>query len=604
MKKQIKNYRRAVLTITSGILLLLGCTNADYDFKKVDTTLGFGSGEVTLPHNNSTKEIQLDDLLDISNSDLVTTEANGDYKLFKEPDNTIDPVEVNINRIELSVDRSQELSVEINGLPVIPDFVKDMFPEVISLPFRGDVAGQSFDIPVLEAHGDISLLEYEFDADPAIKTLEYVEVGDNGQGVDLTLDMNIPEAINEFSSIEIGLPEMLTMTCKTAPQAFDAQKNKLVLTNVSPAQGHLQIVFNVTRINVKSVDDDNFVKLENGKFKLKTFVELDASVSKLAIPKISGDIVLKGSARFGQIVITTARGQFDPDIDLHDVGTVNINDLPDFLTEQEVVADIDNPQIWLTLTSTMPLGGTINAQLASDTHPTPIQLAPIQIAGSPDGVNPAVTRVVICRHAPGGLTGYTPLIVSNLSELIEKLKEPMQIKFTVTSAKADAQTPATVKLGHTYRLQPEYRFECPLAFGDKAVIVYSHTENNWNKDINMLNLTSGGYVNITATAVNKIPADLELDVKPLGVDGQELAPGVLNVQLVKKEVAGTKDTAIESPIEVNVSGDISKLDGVALKLKAKGNEQLRGMTLNKTTQTLQLKDLTVKLVGKVIYDAN
>jgi hypothetical protein len=39
-------------------------------------------------------------------------------------------------------------------------------------------------------------------------------------------------------------------------------------------------------------------------------------------------------------------------------------------------------------------------------------------------------------------------------------------------------------------------------------------------------------------------------------------------------------------------------------LKAKSNEALKGITLNKTTQTLLLKDVTVKLVGKLIYDAN
>ena len=603
MKKLFRNYRLPMLTALSGSLLVLGCTNADYDFDKVDYTLGFGGGEITLPGNNSTKDILLDDLLDISTSDLITTDANGDYKLYKEPDNAIEPVEVNIERITIASHNESELEYPTITLPDIPNAVRELFPGPVSLPFHyetGIPGIESIDIPVLEANGDISLLEYEFDADPAIKSSEYVEVGENGQGVNLTLDLTIPSPITKFGFVKIDLPDMLTMTCPSKANYFDTKSNTLTLTNCSSNEVK-HIVFNVTRINVKTIDENNFVKLENGKFMLKSTVKLGIAISELTLPN-EPTITLSGVARFDDMVITEARGKFDPEINLDDVGTVNINSLPDFLTEEEVVADIDNPQIWLTLSSTMPLGGTINAQLTSDTHPTPIKLSPIEVAASADGITPVLTRIVICRHAPTDLAGYTPMIVPNLSELIEKLKEPMEIKFTVTSAKADSETPANIKLGHSYRLAPEYKFECPLAFGDKAIIVYTETENDWNKDIDKLNLSQGGYVHVTATAVNRIPADLVLEITPLDKNGQTLS--AVNVDLIKKDVAGTKDASLESPIEAKISGDISSLDGVSLKLKAKSNEQLRGVTLNKTSQTLKLKDLSVKLVGKVIYDAN
>ena len=590
----------SILTVSCGSLLLLGCTNADYDFDKVDYTLGFGGDEITLPGNNSTKEILLDDLLDISNSDLITTEENGDYKLFKEPDNPIDPVQVNVDRITIADNNSQGLSFDIN-IPTIPDAVKSQLPSPITLPYNYNIMGLTGTIDIPEVTGSIALLDYEFDADPAIKSLEYVEVGENGQGVNLTIDLTIPEAISKFESLRVDLPDMLTMTCPTMADKFDTQNNVLTLTDCK-FNGQQKIVFNVTRLNVKTIDDDNFIKLENGKFKLKAGVKLVLKISEITIPN-TDKLTMGGIANFDDIIITEARGIFDPEIELDNVGTVNINSLPDFLTEEEVVADIDNPQIWLTLSSTMPLGGIINAQLSSDTHPSPIMLDPIQVAASQDGVTPALTRIVICRQAPAGLTGYLPLIVPNLSELIEKLKEPMEIKFTVNSAKALQET-ATIKLGYTYTLAPEYKFECPLAFGDKAIIVYSEKENDWHKDIDKLQLAKGAYVHVTGTAVNKIPADLVLDIKPLDINGQELSPDVLNVELIKKEVAGTKDGANESPIEAKISGDVSRLDGIVLKLKANSNEQLRGVTLNKNSQTLLLKDVSAKLVGKIIYDAN
>ena len=95
-----------------------------------------------------------------------------------------------------------------------------------------------------------------------------------------------------------------------------------------------------------------------------------------------------------------------------------------------------------------------------------------------------------------------------------------------------------------------------------------------------------------------------LDIIPLDVNGQELNSSTINVDLIKKDVPGAKDAPQEAPIELKISGDISRLDGVTLKLIATSNEQLRGVTLNKTTQTLLLKDVSAKLVGRIIYDAN
>lgn len=596
MERLFKCYRLPMLTTLCGSLLLLGCTKAEYDFDKVDYTLGFGGETVTLPGNNSTKEIMLDDLLDISTSDLITTEANGDYKLFKEPDDAVEPVEINVSPIIIDANKSQGLSFDIN----LPAFPTEILGQEVDLPYTSPTPGQS-PIDILEETGNVSLLEYEFDADDAIKSLEYVEVGENGQGVDLVLNLQFPTEVKKFERLKINLPNMLEMECPSMADKFNKQSNVLTLTNYT-VNGSMSLVFKVSRINVKTIDENNFVKLDNGMLKLKAYVDIAVKPSRIIVPN-TDKLTVYGEANFNTITITEARGVFDPEIDLDDVGTVNINSLPDFLTDEEVVADIDNPQIWLTLSSTMPLGGTINAQLTSDTHPTPIVLNPISVAASTDGINPALTRIVICRQAPTGLTGYTPMIVPNLSELIEKLKEPMKINFTVTSAKASQET-ANFKLGLNYTLTPKYRFECPLAFGDKAIIVYSETQTNWNKDIYKLQLAKDAYVQVTGTAINKIPADLTLEVTPLDKNGQKLNANDLKIDLIKKDIAGAKDAPTESSIEVKISGDISRLDGVTMKLKAKSNEQLRGVTLNKTSQTLKLKDLTVKVVGKVIYDAN
>lgn len=601
MKKLFKSNRLPMLSALCGSLLLLGCTNEDYDFDKVDYTLGFGSGDLVLPSNNSVT-LKLDDILDLGNSDLITTESNGDYKLFKEPDNAINPVKVNIEEITITGHEERGLDYPAITLPEIPDAIRELIPSQISLPYHYEIFGQSVDIPVLEANGDISLLEYEFDADPAIKSLKYVEVGKNGKGVNLTLSLTIPTAVSKFGSLTIDLPDMLTMTCPSMANNFDKEKNVLTLTNY-PVDGQLQIVFNVTRINVKTINENNFVKLENGKFKLKTTVGLAVSISELTLPKES-TLTLSGVAKFDDLVITKACGIFDPDIDLGDVGTATINDIPDFLTDKDVVADIANPQIWLTLKSNMPLGGIVDAKITSDTYSKGIIINNIELeAKAEEATEDAETKIVICRHAPEDLNGYKAIEVEDLSKLIEKLQDGMKISFTATQAKAK-QEEATVELGKDYYLKPEYRFSAALALGDNAAIVYSDKEVDWNKDIDKLELSDNSKILLTANVENGVPADLEINITPLDKNGKTL--NTLTVTPIKNKIAAGA-TAGEIQYEISdASGKaLKQLDGVDYRLKvtAPSDAAQKGKTLNKN-QEIKIKDIKMQLNGKVIYDAN
>jgi hypothetical protein len=103
MKKLFKTYRLPALIAFGGCLLLLGCTNSDYDFDKVDKTLGFGSGQLTLPSNNSIN-VTLDDILDLGSTDLITVAGNGDYLFGKDPE-SISPVNVKVDPITVDADK-------------------------------------------------------------------------------------------------------------------------------------------------------------------------------------------------------------------------------------------------------------------------------------------------------------------------------------------------------------------------------------------------------------------------------------------------------------------------------------------------------------------
>ncbi len=592
MKKRLIKKQLLFLISIAGIAVFTGCTNADYDFDKVDMTLGIGGERLSLPGNNSISNIVLDDLLNIEGSDIITTTASGDYMFRKEPA-AVNPVSVTVQPIRVVSDQSVGKSIDIT------------LPEVIK-PYAGKVIKLSDYGVVIETTQTISLQDYEFNVPNEVKSLEYIGLGENG--VTLEVNLTIPTAISKFDYVSVELPSILEMTCMNMPEYFDTATNTL---RIEPfyLSDKVKIQFNVTRMNIRKDDDNNYAVLENGKLKMHGSINFGFKIAELRVPSES-TISIAGEAGFKDLTVTSARGVFDPAINLKEVGVVNITSIPSFLLDEEVVVDLDNPQIRLTVRSTMPLGGTVKALLRSDTYQQGIPLdtpeRTIKIKASPDGVTETESKILLCRHNPGVSTSeYQVIEIEELSELITMLKEGMKIEFLVQEVKA-AQETGTILLGHEYRLAPSYLFEAPLAFGPNAVIVYHDTFDDWHDDLKDLALAKNAYIHLTATAENKIPANLVLEITPIGTDGKELSG--LNVELIKNQVDGAINTAKESPIELKISetteNAVKKLDGIKLRLKAASNEQLRGVTLNKTSQTLTLKNINIEVIGKLIYDAN
>lgn len=583
-----------VLHVALCLLMFVSCTNSDYDFDQVDLTLGFGGGQLALPVDNSTSEIILEDLLEIESTDLVNVESNGDYVFGKAPE-MVAPVNVTIEHYTL-------LSAGYDGSTVDIELPEALRP----------LAGQTIDVSAwnIMLSGKVAELSYEYEIPEAVRTLDYLGLGWNDSSVGLTVRVMLSDAVKRFEYVEINLPKQLEMTLMTQVSGvvYDAGNNRLRLENYQYS-GSIDVSFNVTRINIGRADDGNLAEVRNGHLYLKGTVDVSAKVSELTIPT-SNRISAAGEITFNDVVITSAYGVFDPEINMTEAGTIDITAIPNFLTDQEVVVDLDNPQIWLTVRSTLPLGGTVKALLRSDTYPQGILLDTedriIRIKSSSDGETEVETNVLLCRHRPSGIGDDIQVIEDdNLSKLVNTLQEGMRLEFITSEVRA-AQQPGLVRLGYPYHLTPGYRFTAPLAFGPNAVIIYRKTYDGWHEDLDGLALSEGGYLHITGTAVNRIPVNLELEITPVDVNGNVIDD--LSVEHIRKYAAGSKGEGAESPLEVKVTDrtgkGISRLDGMILKLKGLSNDELCGMTLNKNTQTLVLKDINVEIVGKIIYDAN
>ena len=568
-------------------MLMSGCSDSDYDISSVDAKLGVG-GSLSLPSDNSVI-ITLDDILNLGNTDLIKVLDNGDYQFGKDPE-TVSDVNINVDKITLLEKSEQGLSFNVD----LPSFPPAIIGQEVDIPYTAIDPH----IDIAEQTGDVSLFEYEFDAPAEINALKWVRIGDEGVGVDLNLSLTFPEEIKKFEYVKIQMPGMLEMTCNKA--GFDASTNVLTLSNCTPSDCN-GIVFNVTKINVKDVDAKNFAKLENGKFKLSGYVNMTMKVSRVKVSAKSS-VQVSGNASFNNLVITAANGQFKPTIDAQKIGSTTINSLPDFLTDARVVADVDNPQIWLTLESNLPLGGYVEAKLSSTTSSKDVVLSKANGNELPIAAN-GTTRLVVCRKAPAGLSGYTPVIAPDLSNIIKKLEEGMAINIDITKFEANDDV-ITVELGKDYTFAPTYRFTAPLVLGDEAQIVYSDNEDDLHKDLKDLKLEKGAVLTVAADVNNKVPADLEINITPLGLDGQPISTLVVK-PIQNKVAAGAAADKIKYEISDPNGTGLNQLDGIEYELlvTAPTASSEKGKVLNKT-QEIVIKTTDLHLNGQVIVDTD
>lgn len=576
MKKLFKCYRLPMLTVLSTSLLLLGCTNADYDFKKVDYTLGFGSGQLTLPSNNSVN-VTLDDILNLGSTDLIKVdETTGDYVFGKDPE-SVSPIKVKVDQIE---DAGSTMNIPIDDVTLDPS---------ISVLAGQTIKLSDYGIEPIKINQNISSFDYSFTVPDEVKELDEITL--EGNGSELKIKLSLPY-VKELQKFIIKLPKQFVL--ENIGIGTLAADNTLTLPAGQEVNNdEVELNFLVKRIKAQ-LDNEHM-------FKLDGTVNVEVEVDKILVPNES-KIHFAGQVTLARLKVQAATGVFKPTIDAQQVGSTTINSLPDFLTDARVVADIDNPQIWLDITSNLPLGGTVEAKLGSSTLNGFVELSKAKGNALFIAAN-NTTKIVVCRKAPAGLTGYTAVIADDLSNIVKKLNEGMKITIDVTKFEADEST-TTIQLGHEYTFTPEYRFTAPLALGNDARIIYSDKEGDWHKDIKDIQLSKGSKATLTANVENGVPADLEINIAPLNEKGEALT--TLTVKpILNKVAAGSTAGKIEYEIiDANGNG-LKELDGIDyhLTVTAPSDATLKGKTLNKK-QKILLNDVKLQLNGIIVVDAN
>lgn len=592
MKRKQKRVTLLLASLLVGGFLVTGCTNSDYDFNEIDATMGFGGDGLELPAS-STMDIPLKDVLDLEENGSVKLDDEGNY-LFQltgsgssEANPKIEPIRLegrsyNAN-IPISLSASAKATRSLTASSGIPEVKEKMF----------------------EYHG----------VDKSVKSLTKANM--KPVTMKLTLGFSgISSVISKIKKATLTLPGYLSLN-RVVGDGNDMPiptSSRIDIADISTSR---DMVLTITSNELLFSEQDAYGTLsiaEDGKIDMDGYFGLKIDDFELTGTPSTANMSIAAKVEVENIELTSATGVFDPEVNFGSLGEVDVTGVPDFLSDDNVVADLANPQILLTINNEMNVAATVKATVTatkSGQTTAIVQLPEMYI--EKNSVSPT-TQICICREKTPELTAQygekNVYAVSNLSTLINKI--PDHVSIGNVEARADQSKEATVEFGKPYHITPSYEVYAPLAFGKDAVIEYSDQFDGWNDDIDDLELSENTYVRLTADAISKVPAALILEATPLGVGGADIS-NLIDVNIKKGEVSASTDgeTAVTSPLEVEirekVKGGLKQLDGLSYKVQGKATHNgttVEGITLNANKHTLKLNNIKVKLVGKIIGDFN
>lgn len=602
MRILLRTKRMLMPMVMASMFVFVGCTDNDYDFNDVDVTLGLGSDELLIP-TSSTKTIALNDILKLNDGDCVKMLDNGDY-VFIQDGGTVAPVHPNINKVILvnKVLHKEEMVLD------------DAFGNVVRHKAGRRMRAAEDVTYSIEESEDVQVFEYTA-TQPEILSLTSTDV-DGSIGMVVGFSDNLERCVASFDEMRLFLPGYMKIRDIQCSMDYSLDGNILSFKNV-PTNKDLTFRANVYKFDFTDYNKEQgeLSPIVNGKLQLtgsvKMAVKANGTIGQDKIQYMT-DCRVTSEMTLNDIEINGAEGKFDPKIDLTDLGDVEVSGTPDFLKDDDVYIDLANPQILVGISSDMNVTANINAVLSSVKDGKVMKSVNVDnIKLHPASGQVAVTNICICRDktkVEQAYKDYDIYEVPDLSELISTI--PDKISFTAATA-VDNTHDSHFLLGHDYTIEPSYSVVAPIAFGPKAVIVYTDSIDNIRDDIEDLDLADNARIEITADVVNRMPVNMKVDVVPMDADGNSLA-GTVGVAVEDNIPAAADGESANGTMKIVLTqkqkAAVKLLDKLRFRISgaASGDDAqaITGVTLNSKKHSLQLENVKAKLVGRLIYDAN
>lgn len=573
----------AALLLTSfGITT--SCIDNSYDLNKdIDMTISAGGEHLAIPVGY-TEKITLDKIIELDEGDDLQI-VDGEYHLLKK--DNIDETNTSVKLVTVN-----ESSNPIEPIRIISgnhdNNVHDIF--ISNAESEGFINA--------EAHG----------VDKAV-----IEIGSLAADMPTTLTLKLKLG----GEISTSLVKVGTMTI-TFPNFIQFEKENglngqtLTMTDVQiePYSGFTKELKINKYVFGKEYGEGNRVDEENGDRILKIEnqeIKIEMQGINVTTPSGNGSLNITPTITLAEMAVSEVYGTIQPDIDVKPT-EVELNNLPDFLQDDEIRLDITNPVF--SFNANNPLNTDVEMDGVLTGYKDGQVTKTVKIGSGNGGASITLkpsgdkqqTISIVRDEQTVVEANATKVVVPNLNDIIETIPDRINVELKPA---VKTEQYYTVNLGQDYTLNSAYDIDIPLSFGSNLKIVYEETLDNFDLDLEDVDIKKAV---LSINAVNTIPLAMEIkndNVSALDANGNVIKDIDVTVEGTITESKDGK-TEVSSALNVNLNetaeGAISKLDGLKLKITAVPGQATDVQLLS--TQWMQLKDMKLKIPNGIKVDLN
>lgn len=571
-------------------LWTVSCVDNKYDLDKdIDMTINVGGEYLTIPAG-STDTTFLSKIIEVEEGDILQPDATTRvYHLTKKDDINVEPTTV--KEVTVGATTTDLESIEI----VNNTGVSFSEPEVSAdITTSGDFEATANDID--EALKELGSLRAKTPVD-----------------LNLTIDFNISGGNLTFNQVKANKLKLVFPDYIVFKEDEGIQDNELILDE-----------------EVLSVNGSSYtrtLKVEGYKFSdaAGSGMKLNAEGSLTIEGNISmeGDVVTSGISGTGtlalvpkavleEMTVNSVTGVIQPKIEA-ETTKIELNDLPDFLKDEDTRLDITNPVILLKADNPLETDVEIDAVLTPKKNNVNIEGHEVKI-GTGYGQNkvaliPGTNIIALSRTGKCSIEGVTENIkVEDINNLLETIPDDIDVNLQPIVRNENYYN---AELGKGYDLPASYEVDVPLSFEQGLNIVYNDSVQDLNKDLNDLDKVSLKNAKIMLSVDNAIPLKLQLkaeNVQIKDVYGNELTAVKKTMEEDKQYVTESTDgeKPATSELVLSLTSDdtafLSKIDRICFKITAVPGSAT-GVPL-KDTQWLNVTSVKLSVLGGVNVDLN
>lgn len=571
-------------------LWTVSCVDNKYDLDKdIDMTINVGGEYLTIPAG-STDTTFLSKIIEVEEGDILQPDATTRvYHLTKKDDINVEPTTV--KEVTVGATTTDLESIEI----VNNTGVSFSEPEVsVDITTSGDFEATANDID--EALKELGSLRAKTPVD-----------------LNLTIDFNISGGNLTFNQVKANKLKLVFPDYIVFKEDEGIQDNELILDEevLSVNGSSYTRTLKVEGYKFSDAAGSGMKPNAEGSLTIEGNISMEGDVVTSGISG-TGALALVPKAVLEEMTVNSVTGVIQPKIEA-ETTKIELNDLPDFLKDEDTRLDITNPVILLKADNPLETDVEIDAVLTPKKNNVNIEGHEVKI-GTGYGQNkvaliPGTNIIALSRTGKCSIEGVTENIkVEDINNLLETIPDDIDVNLQPIVRNENYYN---AELGKEYDLPASYEVDVPLSFEQGLNIVYNDSVQDLNKDLNDLDKVSLKNAKIMLSVDNAIPLKLQLkaeNVQIKDVYGNELTAVKKTMEEDKQYVTESTDgeNPATSELVLSLTSDdtafLSKIDRICFKITAVPGSAT-GVPL-KDTQWLKVTSVKLSVPGGVNVDLN